>query len=123
MAEKLDDDDRISTLVGGNYMKTEDFDPRGKVFTIAGFRKDEIKNSDAPAKECDVMYFDEDETDKGFILKKTTVGELVEALTVDSKKAAIGKRIEIYRGKTNYQGKQVACMRLRTPAAERQAGE
>lgn len=121
MAERLDDDDKISSLVGGNYMKTEDFDPRGKVFTIAGFRTDEIKNSDDPAKECAVMFFEDEE--KGFILKKTTIGELVDALEVDSKKAAVGKRIEIYRGKTQYQGKSVPCMRLRAPSNERQAGE
>jgi len=117
MAERMDDDDRLSSLVGGNYLKTEDFDPRGKVFVISGFRTDTIKNSDEPGKECPVMELEDEE--KGFILKKTTIAELIDALTVDSKSAAVGKEIEIYRGKTNYQGKPVSCMRLRAPTGQR----
>jgi hypothetical protein len=122
MAEQFqnDDDDRISSLKNSNYMKTEDFDPKGRVFTIAGFRKDEIKNSDAPATEANVMFFEDE--DKAFILKSTTIGQLLDIVGTDSKKACVGKRICIYRDKVNYQGSMKPCMRLRD-AGPREAGE
>lgn len=114
--ENLNEDeteDKLSSLKGGSYFKTDEFDPRGRTFVIAGFRSDEIKNSDAPATKANVMFFEDE--DKAFILKTTTIDQLIEALGIDSKKAAVGRKIEIYRDKTNYQGKQVACMRLRAP--------
>lgn len=117
-ATELDNEGSLGELSTSKYMKTEEFDPRGKVFTIAGFRQDEIKNSDGPAKKCNVLVFANE--DRAFILKKTTVGELSDALGVDmsdkgGKKKCVGKKIEIYRGRTNYQGNTTACMRLRAP--------
>lgn len=122
MAERFDtdmadDDDSLASLKGSSYFKTEEFDPRGRVFVIAGFRKDEIKNSDGPATEANVMFFQDEE--KGFILKSTKVDQLIEATGVSSKKAAIGKEIEIFRDSTLYKGKKVACMALRAPTGQR----
>lgn len=58
-----------------------------------------------------VIYFQE--VQKGVVLKRMIYDELCEAFHEEDTDLWVGKKVQIYRGKTSYRGKVVPCVLVR----------
>lgn len=96
---------KISEAFGSAYLRAEDFDAKGRSFTIAGVG-DESVGEDSKL----VVRFEG--TDNALPLNKTNALAIAD-LYGDDTDEWTGKVITVYRDRTMYQGKQVACLRVR----------
>ena len=98
---------KISDHYSSSYLKTEDFDKKGKEFTMLSVQMEEVGGEEKP-----VLYFDGIE--EGFPLNKTNAEDITDMYGDDTEDWD-GKLIVIYRDKTMYNGKRTDCLRVKAP--------
>lgn len=96
---------KISDKFKGKFLKTEDFDKEGKVFTVTTVIEDEIGGEDKL-----VMFFKE--TENGFPLNRTNAENLAEEFGDDTDEWE-DQKVRIFRDTTMYQGKRTPCLRAK----------
>ena len=106
---------KVSEHFSSNYLKTEDFDRDGQNVTIARVEVEQVGKED----EKPVLYFDQYE--EGMPLNKTNAMEIVDILGEDDTDDWEGRDINVYQSKTMFEGKRVACLRVR--AIKKAAGK
>jgi len=102
---------KISQSFPSKWIKADDLD--GKEFTLK-IREVKIEDVGGPGNEEDkpILYFDGRQ--KGVVLNKTNAGA-ISSKYGDDTDGWIGKPVVIYPDQTMFQGKMVACVRLRVP--------
>ena len=104
----------IDNAFPSSYLKASELPDEGIVVTIKSIEMEVIGEDDKP-----VLYFEEENLTggKSLVLNKTNAGTISEVLRTPETDEWIGKRISIFPTETDYQGKRVACIRvrLRTP--------
>ena len=98
----------VSSFMGGNYLTHLDLVAPSQVWTIRDV-KQELVGSDQKI----VVYFNEHE--KGLGLNKINLRTIAQAYTVQSG-SWLGKRLEVYKDQTQFQGRVVPCVRVRIPS-------
>jgi hypothetical protein len=104
----------IDNAFPSSYLKASELPDEGIVVTIQSIAMETIGEDEKP-----VIYFAEEDLTggKSLVLNKTNAGTISEVLRTPETDEWIGKRIAIFPTETDYQGKRVACIRvrLRTP--------
>ncbi len=103
---------RVSEHFSGNFLKTDDVTRQGSLFQIISIEVDKVgKDEKWVARLASAITGEEM---KGLPLNKTNALELAEAYGDDSDDWS-GKNIIVYQDKTMFDGKRVACIRVRIP--------
>ena len=97
----------INDLFPGKYLKAADLKGKAVSVMMLQVQMEKIGNDERP-----VLYFRG--ADKALVLNKTNGTAIAEAFGDDTD-TWTGKTIEVYPATTEYQGKRVACLRVRTP--------
>lgn len=114
MAEKRFEDMTFDDLIESKYMKGDDMDERGAVFTIKSFTNENMALEDQKPEFKWVMYLRESE--KGLVLGSTNIQLLKAALGINRPAESIGRKVVIFRDPTvQMKGKVVGGLRLRAP--------
>ena len=99
---------KASTMFPSEFLRAGDLDGP-KLYTMTSVEMRDIGGDHKP-----VLFFQE--TEKGVILNKTNNNTIVQAYG-DETEGWAGKQIVLYPSETDYQGKRVACIRMRKPKA------
>jgi len=97
----------ISEAFPSKWLKAADFKGRSVTATIDNVEMEKVGDGDKP-----IIYFRGKE--KGLCLNKTNASIIVEDYGDDTRLWG-GKPIEMFPDKTSFQGKMVACIRVRIP--------
>jgi hypothetical protein len=106
---------RVSQAFPSKYVKAADLQDRAHLLTIRAVTMEDVGGDDAKP----VVYFQG--TDKGVVLNRTNA-ETIAVCYTDETDNWVGKQIEVYPDTTHFQGKLVACIRVRRPMPPAQAG-
>ena len=98
---------RMSEAFPSKWLKAADFKGRGVIATIDDVEMEKVGDDSKP-----IVYFRGKE--KGLCLNKTNASVIVEDYGDDTRLWK-GKPIEMFPDKTSFQGKMVACIRVRVP--------
>jgi hypothetical protein len=97
----------ISNLFPSRYLRAVDLNGKTVTYTIKEFRKFDVQDESKPG----VLL---QETEKIFILNKTNLKFLGNIYSNETD-IWIGKKITLYTSKTQYQGNEYDCIRIRKP--------
>jgi hypothetical protein len=100
---------KISTAFPSSYLKHDELNGVDMILTIKSVSVEEIGQGDDKETKP-IVYFHE--TDKGLALNKTNAAIITE-LYGDETDDWEGKRISLFKDKTNFAGKRVDCIRVR----------
>jgi len=111
----------INAAFPGTFVKAADLGGQDRTVAVASVVMEDLGGEHKPA-----VYFQG--TDKGLVLNKTNAATIT-ALYGSDTDAWIGKTITLYPTETDYQGKRVECIRIRSamtapepaPAAQQEA--
>lgn len=98
----------VSSFLGGNFLTQLDLPPDPQTCTIRGASQQQVGTD---VKICLQLA----EHAKPLGLNKTNLRTIAQAYGTDSN-AWIGRQVELYRDRTQFQGALVPCIRLRIPA-------
>lgn len=98
---------RISTAFPSDYLREADLEGAPALKTMGKVEMRELGSDHKP-----VLFFQNEE--KGLVLNKINSSTIVEAYGDDTTGWS-GKQIVLYPARTDFQGKSVACIRLRLP--------
>jgi hypothetical protein len=98
---------KISERFAGKFFKASDLDREGTTLEIFGVEDVAIRGEDKV-----ILHFVDE--DRMFPVNKTNALSAAEFLGDDTDEWT-GKEVTLYRSNTTYQGKPVACVRLRNP--------
>lgn len=102
---------KISTAFPSKYLRAADLPENGQVdLVIANVQLEDVGDDD----QRPVLYF-QGKT-KGVVLNKTNSGVISNKYGDETDKW-LGQPIALYATETSFQGKMVACIRMRTPKA------
>src|SRR5689334_24025343 len=96
-------------VYGGNYLNVDDLEGRPLTVTVTGVEWKSMR--DGTEKLC--IYFQEVKSGKGLLLNKTNWRELTHIAGTDDEFKWGNLRCELYPTTVDYQGKRVACIRIR----------
>ena len=103
---------KITSCFSGNFLKAADLDGPA-VVTIAGVEMVDLKDDG----EKPALSFQG--TEQKMVLNKTNANNIVEFLGAETDDW-IGQKVEVYPSTTDFQGKTVACLRIREPQAKKE---
>ena len=101
---------RGNQVFPSNYLKSEDLGTARPIVTIREVRIEDIGDDHKP-----VAYFAGKE--KGLVVNKTNWSAIEDITGEMDSDDWVGKRIQLFATKTEYQGKRVACIRVEAPVA------
>ncbi len=100
-----------SNLFPSKYLKANDLEAGPQTVDIRELVLEEVgQGKDVETKP--VVYFQDRQ--KGLVLNVTNLRTIDEAYTTNSD-AWVGKPVELFSTETDFQGKRVACVRVRIP--------
>ena len=97
---------KIGEAFPSNYIKAHDLQGADVPVVIS-----HVQTEDVGGEQLPVIYFDN--KTKGLVLNKTNATTIVEILGTDETTQWSGKRIVLFPTQTDYQGRQVSCIRVR----------
>jgi len=93
----------------GKYLKAADLQGRDWPLTIAGIQQEDVSGQGEPEMKW-VVYFRGGQ--KGLVLNVTNATTIADQLG-DETNAWMGRQVTLFPTQTDFQGKQVACIRIR----------
>lgn len=101
---------KISEEFSGSFLSTSDVSPEGSIYTIASCDYEKVGKDD----EKLVLRFED--CDLGLPLNKTNATMLA-SMYGDDTDEWIAHTVNVYRSKTDFNGRRVACIRVGDPDA------
>lgn len=102
----------IEELFPGKYLKAADLAEGELQMIIASVQREQMQQTND--EKAVIRFHDED---RGFILNKTNMNTIATAYGKFTE-AWIGQPLVLFATSTDFQGRQVACVRVRVPSAQ-----
>jgi hypothetical protein len=103
----------ITQAFPSDFLKAADLQGREVTVTMAGVQMEKLGDEEKP-----VLFFEG--KDRGLVLNKTNANTIIDMFGPETKDWA-GKRVIIFPTQTDFQGRQVACIRVKVMTPPKQA--
>ena len=104
----------INAVFPSKYLKASDLQGRECAVTIDSVTTEDVAGQGEPDDHKPILWFEK--ATKGFVLNKTNANTIAGMYGPETDNW-VGRTITLFPTQTDFQGKQVACVRVRLPQA------